>query len=129
VSHSSFACDLFCTLSLADSVFISNANPACSCVCICKFQFRPIHPPLGDYQPERFKPSDQGLNLLHSIVFFVLDILHGREIYSLRSLVGGCTLRNSYFISMTNDRIIIICVVEMIYVLYGNDGLDGDSSR
>ena len=29
---------------------ISNANPACSCVYICKFQFRPIHPPLGDYQ-------------------------------------------------------------------------------
>jgi hypothetical protein len=31
-------------------VYISNANPACSCVYICKFQFRPIHPPpLGDY--------------------------------------------------------------------------------
>jgi hypothetical protein len=26
-------------------------TPACSCVYICKFQFRPIHPPLGDYQP------------------------------------------------------------------------------
>jgi hypothetical protein len=25
--------------------FISNANLACSCVYICKFQFRPIHPP------------------------------------------------------------------------------------
>jgi hypothetical protein len=25
--------------------FITNANPACSCVHICKFQFRPIHPP------------------------------------------------------------------------------------
>jgi hypothetical protein len=25
--------------------FITNANPACSCVYICKFQFRPIHPP------------------------------------------------------------------------------------
>jgi hypothetical protein len=31
--------------------FITNANPACSCVYICKFQFRPIHPPLGDFQP------------------------------------------------------------------------------
>jgi hypothetical protein len=30
--------------------FITNANPACSCVYTCKFQFRPIHPPLGDYQ-------------------------------------------------------------------------------
>jgi hypothetical protein len=25
--------------------FITTANPACSCVYICKFQFRPIHPP------------------------------------------------------------------------------------
>jgi hypothetical protein len=25
--------------------FITNANSACSCVYICKFQFRPIHPP------------------------------------------------------------------------------------
>jgi hypothetical protein len=25
--------------------YISNANPACSCVYICKFQFFPIHPP------------------------------------------------------------------------------------
>jgi hypothetical protein len=31
-------------------VYISNTNPACSCVYICKFQFRPIHPPLGDFQ-------------------------------------------------------------------------------
>jgi hypothetical protein len=30
-------------------VYISNANPACSCDYICKFQFRPIHPPLGDF--------------------------------------------------------------------------------
>jgi hypothetical protein len=43
---------LFCALSLG-LVYISNANPACSCVYICKFQFRPIPPPpppLGDYQ-------------------------------------------------------------------------------
>jgi hypothetical protein len=49
VSHSSFACDLFSTLSRGLG-FISNANPAYSCVYICKFQFRPIHPPLGDFQ-------------------------------------------------------------------------------
>jgi hypothetical protein len=48
VSHSSFSCDLFCTLSCG-LVLISNANPACSCVYIWKFQFCPIHPPLGDY--------------------------------------------------------------------------------
>jgi hypothetical protein len=35
--------------------FITNANPACSCVYICKFQFRPIHPPLGDYQNHNFE--------------------------------------------------------------------------
>jgi hypothetical protein len=44
VSHSSFACNLFCALSLGLFI-ISNANPACSCVYICKFQFHPIHPP------------------------------------------------------------------------------------
>jgi hypothetical protein len=45
VSHTSlFACDLFCALSRG-LVYISNTNPACSCVYICKFQFRPIHPP------------------------------------------------------------------------------------
>jgi hypothetical protein len=31
--------------------FISNANPACSCVYICKFQFRPIHPPSRRLSP------------------------------------------------------------------------------
>jgi hypothetical protein len=35
---------LFCALSRG-LVYISNANPACSCVYIYKFQFRPIHPP------------------------------------------------------------------------------------
>jgi hypothetical protein len=34
----------FSTLSRG-LVYISNANPACSCIYICKFQFRPIHPP------------------------------------------------------------------------------------
>jgi hypothetical protein len=37
--------------------FITNANPACSCVYICKFQLRPIHPPLGDYQLRRVLPA------------------------------------------------------------------------
>jgi hypothetical protein len=32
-------------------VYISNANPACSCVYICKFQFRPIHPPSRRLSP------------------------------------------------------------------------------
>jgi hypothetical protein len=44
VSHSLFDYDLFCTLFLG-LVYISNANPTCSCVYIYKFQFRPIHPP------------------------------------------------------------------------------------
>jgi hypothetical protein len=44
VSHSTFAYDLFCALSLG-LIFISNTNPSRSCVYICKFQLRPIHPP------------------------------------------------------------------------------------
>jgi hypothetical protein len=43
-------CLTFCLLEICFTPsrglgFISNANPACSCVYICKFQFRPIHPP------------------------------------------------------------------------------------
>jgi hypothetical protein len=49
-----FACDLFCAFPHG-LVYISNANSACSCVYICKFQFRPIHPPLGDYQRARWR--------------------------------------------------------------------------
>jgi hypothetical protein len=49
VSRSLFAHDLFCALSLG-LVYISNANPACSCDKVCKFQIHPIHPPLGDFQ-------------------------------------------------------------------------------
>jgi hypothetical protein len=45
VSHSSFACDLFLRPLSRGLIFIPNANPTCSCVYICKFQFRPIHPP------------------------------------------------------------------------------------
>jgi hypothetical protein len=45
-----FPCDLFCALSRG-LVYISNANPACSCVYICKFQFRPIHPPSRRLSP------------------------------------------------------------------------------
>jgi hypothetical protein len=50
VSHSSFACDWFCSHSRG-LVYTSNANPACSCVYICKFQFRPIHPPSRRLSP------------------------------------------------------------------------------
>jgi hypothetical protein len=60
VSHSSFAYDLFCTLSRG-LVYISNANPTCSCVYICKFQFCPIHPPSrrlsGVRRPSGLSPS------------------------------------------------------------------------
>ena len=31
--------------SLSDSFIFLTLTPACSCVYICKFQFRPIHPP------------------------------------------------------------------------------------
>jgi hypothetical protein len=35
---------------LRTRLLLLTLTPACSCVYICKFQFRPIHPPLGDYQ-------------------------------------------------------------------------------
>jgi hypothetical protein len=38
-------CLRFVLHPLSRTRFISNANPACSCVYICKFQFHPIHPP------------------------------------------------------------------------------------
>jgi hypothetical protein len=40
----SFACDLFCALSRG-LIFISNANPACSCVYILKISVSPYSPP------------------------------------------------------------------------------------
>jgi hypothetical protein len=36
---------------------ITNANPTCSCVYICKFQFRPIHPPSRRLSEERKENS------------------------------------------------------------------------
>jgi hypothetical protein len=44
-------------------VYISNANPACSCVYICKFQFHPIHPPSRRLSPcqSRWAPSRHGV--------------------------------------------------------------------
>jgi hypothetical protein len=60
---------LFCALSRG-LIYISNANPACSCVYICKFQFRPIHPPLGDYQipqvGDKDYDSDEAAQIRHS---------------------------------------------------------------
>jgi hypothetical protein len=49
MSHSLFACDLFSTHSLG-LVYISNANRLVVVLKLCKFQIRPIHPPLGDFQ-------------------------------------------------------------------------------
>jgi hypothetical protein len=39
--------------------FITNANPACSCVYICKFQFRPIHPPSRRLSTPKQKAIDE----------------------------------------------------------------------
>jgi hypothetical protein len=50
VSHSLFACDLFCTLSHGLD-YISNSNPACSCDYFENFSFALFTPPpLGDFQ-------------------------------------------------------------------------------
>jgi RNA recognition motif-containing protein len=62
--------------------FITNANPACSCVYICKFQFRPIHPPSRRLSTFKLnwasastgdKRGDSGSD--HTI--FVGDLAHG----------------------------------------------------
>jgi hypothetical protein len=74
VCHTSlFARDLFCALSCG-LVYISNANPACSCVYICKFQFCPIHPPSrrlsGAHHPHKnIMTMDRPLELLHMDLF------------------------------------------------------------
>jgi hypothetical protein len=39
---------------LRTHLLLLTLTPACSCVYICKFQFRPIHPPLGDYQNRNY---------------------------------------------------------------------------
>jgi hypothetical protein len=44
VSHSLFACDLFCTLSHGLD-YISNSNPACSCDYFENFSFALFTPP------------------------------------------------------------------------------------
>jgi hypothetical protein len=79
VSHTSF-CLRFVLHPLSHGlVYISNANPACSCVYICKFQFRPIHPPLGDYHSS-IKFNIIGSNKsLHRSTILVLQI-HIRDI-------------------------------------------------
>jgi hypothetical protein len=53
VSHSLFACDLFCTLSRGLD-YISNANPACSCDYFENFSFALFTPSLGDFQVSSF---------------------------------------------------------------------------
>jgi hypothetical protein len=85
---------LFCALSRG-LVYISNANPACSCVYICKFQFRPIHPPskrlsittiLEATSEEREKwmvAGAKGLSFLAAPSTIVLDKLYLLAVYGL----------------------------------------------
>jgi hypothetical protein len=47
--------------------FITNANSACSCVYICKFQFRPIHPPSRRLSESRGGAGAPGTLLLFSV--------------------------------------------------------------
>jgi hypothetical protein len=51
-----FLVDLFFP-SFPDSNFILTLTKACSAFKCCKFQFSPIHPPLGDFQPETVRPQ------------------------------------------------------------------------
>jgi hypothetical protein len=63
--------------------FITHANPTGCCVHICKFQFRPIHPPppLGDYQHVfgtlKLGPPDKPLDSTHrDVVNWTLVAMH-----------------------------------------------------
>jgi hypothetical protein len=66
----------FCALSLG-LVYISNANPACSCVYICKFQFRPIHPP-----SRRLSVYIEYIILYLFIYLFILYIVYVYSIFT-----------------------------------------------
>jgi hypothetical protein len=77
-------------------VYISNANPACSCVYICKFQFRPIHPPsrrlssVARFSYQRCRLSCRGVNATGRVVRgaavararVVRETEHGRAVFT-----------------------------------------------
>ena len=76
--------------------YISNANPACSCVYICKFQFRPIHPPSRRLSPphprvhqaiQRDHPVDTILGDIHKGVTTRSRVAHFCEHYSFVSSI------------------------------------------
>jgi hypothetical protein len=79
--------------SLADSILFLNANPACSCVYICKFQFRPIHP------PSRRLSTTLPLNsmgIIHSLSVFRI-VLHFGIIFTHICLPLGESKKGLYF--------------------------------
>jgi hypothetical protein len=51
---------LFCTLSRGLVSLLLTLTPACSCVYICKFQFRPIHPPSRRLSPSQLGRESHG---------------------------------------------------------------------
>jgi hypothetical protein len=72
-------------------VYISNANPTCSCVYICKFQFRPIHPPsrrLSNITIEIATWIHRKLNGLYKHLNIVRS-LHGGLIMNVDAIVGN----------------------------------------
>jgi hypothetical protein len=79
--------------------FITNANPAYSCVYICKFQFRPINPPLGDYQEELGCSSlrRRAINGAQCMRLALPRLVRplGRSAVHLGNLTGGYSLRES----------------------------------
>jgi hypothetical protein len=57
--------------------FITNANPACSCVYICEFQFRPIHPPSRRLSPISLSPNleAEAQPDLHPLVVIIIVVV------------------------------------------------------
>jgi hypothetical protein len=103
VSHSSFACDLFSTLSRG-LISISNANPTCSCVYICKFQFRPIHPPSRRLSVTIFDLKDKNDILRAKIV----ELNSCKPSTSTTKHVTICTRCRDVDVDVIHDHMVII---------------------
>jgi hypothetical protein len=79
--------------------FISNANPACSCVYICKFQFRPIHPPSRRLSATLVQEQDREGTTRQCPVYYVSEVL----------TTSKCNMteleKNSYTVVMASHKL------------------------
>jgi hypothetical protein len=107
--------------------FISNANPACSCVYICKFQFRPIHPPLGDYHTWTGKAKSAQVRHSHFPFYFYLlfSFLSNFKLYFKFKLYGTFVLRLNVLFDHTQNvmklfiyKFILYCMIFLSFLFF-----------